>query len=111
MLEQMRAEDQAQRAAGRADPSSSSPAPGSEGYWAYMQRQVQERTQNLNIMGDSMDRMEDNSAKWGDDVSKFVGRTKKKVVMGGEFIEPCALSVLFCKETNSITAVKNTLGF
>ncbi len=87
MLEQMRADEQTQRAAGRST-SSSSPVPGGrqdEGYWAYMQRQVQERTQNLNIMGDSMDRMEENSAKWGDDVSSFVGKTKKKFVMGGKY--------------------------
>ena len=87
MLDQMRADEQAQRAVGRSASSSSSPAPGGrqdEGYWAYMQRQVQERTQNLNIMGDSMDNLENNSAKWGEDVSKFVGKTKKKVVMGGE---------------------------
>lgn len=87
MLEQMRANEQAQRAAGRSNSSSSSsPAPGrqDEGYWAYMQRQVQERTQNLNIMGDSMEHLEDNSAKFGDDVSKFVGNTKKKVLMGGK---------------------------
>jgi len=50
-----------------------------------MQRQVQERTQSLNVMGDSMDRVEESSARWGDDVSKFVGKTKKKVVMGGKF--------------------------
>lgn len=88
MLEQMRADEQKQREAARSASSASSPAPGGtqgEGYWAYMQRQVQERTQNLNVMGDSMDRVEENSARWGDDVSKFVGKTKKKIVMGGEF--------------------------
>lgn len=88
MLEQMRADEQTQRAAARSASSTSSPAPGSrqdEGYWAYMQRQVQERTQSLNVMGDSMDRVEESSARWGDDVSKFVGKTKKKVVMGGKF--------------------------
>ena len=89
MLEQMRANEQAQRAVGRLNPPSSSPVSGrqDEGYWAYMQRQVQERTQNLNIMGDSMDNLEDNSAKFGDDVSKFVGNTKKKVLMGGKFFQ------------------------
>ena len=32
-----------------------------------------------------MDNLETNSAKWGDDVNKFVGNTKKKILMGGEF--------------------------
>ena len=82
----MRADEQTQRAADRSASSPSPAPPGrqDEGYWAYMQRQVQERTQNLNIMGDTMDNLETNSAKWGDDVNKFVGNTKKKVLMGGE---------------------------
>ena len=72
-----------------------------------MQRQVQERTQNLNIMGDTMDNLEDNSAKWGDDVNKFVGNTKKKVLMGGEFVQDLVL--VFYADV--CVAVKNTLGF
>lgn len=46
-----------------------------------MQRQVQERTENLNIMGDSMDRLEDTSANYANDVNKYVGKQKKKAVM------------------------------
>jgi len=53
-----------------------------ESYWAYMTRNVQERTERLGIMGDSVDRLEDNSRGWSEDVNKFVGRQKKNLVMG-----------------------------
>ena len=55
-----------------------------EGYWAYMQRQINERTEKLGIMGDSMDKLETNSAGWAEDVGKFVNRQKRNLVMGGE---------------------------
>lgn len=88
MIEQMRADEQQRRVANR--PAPTSPAASSsgreqEGYWAYMQRQVQERTENLGIMGDSMDKLEDNSSGWANDVNKYVGSQKKKAVMGSKF--------------------------
>lgn len=89
-MDQMRADEQARRTEARlVAPSSSSPAPGrqDEGYWAYMQRQVQERTENLGFAGDTMNQLGDSSAKFGDDVSKYVSRTKKKAVMGSKFCE------------------------
>lgn len=87
MVEQMRAEEQQQRLAGRQIPSSSSAASGQdEGYWAYMQRQVQERTEKLGVMGDSMDKLEENSSGWANDVSKYVSQQKKKVLLGGRHI-------------------------
>ena len=95
MLEQMRADEDTQRRAARQgisnSPGSSRPPPGGqeEGYWAYMQRQVQERTENLGLAGDNMDKLEDNSKGWSDDVGKFVSSQKKKAVMG------CKLPVLF----------------
>ncbi|KAL8659321.1 MAG: hypothetical protein Q9226_000494 [Calogaya cf. arnoldii] len=83
MVEQRRAEEEQQRAIKRSATSSSSSAEKEgEGYWAYMQRQMQERTQNLNIMGDSMDKVEESSSNWADDVNKFVSKQKKKAVMG-----------------------------
>ena len=82
----MRAEEQQQRLGGRPTPSSSSAAAGQdEGYWAYMQRQVQERTEKLGVMGDSMDKLEENSSAWASDVSKYVNQQKKKVILGGMF--------------------------
>ncbi|KAL9040948.1 MAG: hypothetical protein Q9180_001596 [Flavoplaca navasiana] len=83
MIEQRRAEEEQQRAMKRsATAGSSSGEKEDEGYWAYMQRQMQERTQNLNIMGDSMDKVEESSSNWADDVNKFVSKQKKKAVMG-----------------------------
>ena len=104
MLEQMRADEESQRAASRQAASSSrSPPPGrqEEGYWAYMQRQVQERTENLGLAGDNMDKLEDNSQGFADDVSKYVNKQKKKAVMGSKFwILRCQL--IF--KGNSLTA-------
>ncbi len=89
MIEQMRSDEQERRLANRQGPSSPSgthdPGPSDEGYWAYMQRQVQERTASLGIMGDSIEKLEDNSSSWANDVNKFVSKQKKKAVMGGKF--------------------------
>ena len=86
MVEQTKLDEKAQRMAARqaASASSSSAAPQSsnEGYWAYMQRQVQERTENLGLTGESMNKLEDNSGGFADDVSKFVSNQKRKAVMG-----------------------------
>lgn len=43
---------------------------------------MSERTANLNLMGDRMDNLEANSAGWADDVSKYVSRQKKNLIMG-----------------------------
>lgn len=99
MIEQMRTEEQERRRADRQAATSPSAASASgrqeEGYWAYMQRQVQERTENLNIMGDSMDRLEDTSASYANDVNKYVGKQKKKAVMSRtSFPKPFFLSCL-----------------
>ena len=88
MLEQQRADEEARRVASRQTASSSSgynresPGRQEEVYWAYMQRQVQERTENLGLAGDNMEKLEDNSAGFADDVSKYVSSQKKKAVMG-----------------------------
>jgi syntaxin-binding protein 5 len=47
-----------------------------------MTRQMQERTEKLNVMGDSVDRLESNSSGWAEDVNKFVGKQKKNLMMG-----------------------------
>jgi syntaxin-binding protein 5 len=89
MIEQLRAEESQRREAGRRGSparagSPGQPAPSDETYWAYMQRQVQERTERLGIAGDNMERLEESSAGWADDVSKFVSQQKRKAVMGCE---------------------------
>ncbi|KAI9894163.1 MAG: hypothetical protein M1814_004017 [Vezdaea aestivalis] len=76
-LEATRLEQQAQT---RAGPSNQ---PEAEGWGEYMQRQLNERTEKLNIMGDSMDSVQKNSEGWTKDVNKFISQTKRKAVLGG----------------------------
>ncbi|PGH18117.1 hypothetical protein AJ79_00745 [Helicocarpus griseus UAMH5409] len=86
MIEQMRQDEMsrqsAQRGQSRAARNQPQPQGSEEGYWSYMQRQVQQRTENLNLMGDSMDRLEERSSGWADDVNKYVKNQKKKAVLG-----------------------------
>ena len=92
MLAQTRAEEEQHRRANRAAaPASSSSAYPSyptqanatdEGWGAWASRQFNERTEKLNAVGDSMDNLSANSAGWADDVSKFVGKQKRGLVMG-----------------------------
>lgn len=86
MLEQMRIEEQERRKAAREGRQPPNPAPGrgnEEGYWASMQRQLQERTERLSIMGDSMDRLEESSSNWASDVNKYIQSQKRKMALGG----------------------------
>jgi syntaxin-binding protein 5 len=89
MLEQTRA-DAAQRSqAGRSTASSSNVAQQDEGYWAYMQRQVQERTEKLGFTNDGMESLEQNSANWLDDVNKYVNRQKRNAAGGSKSVQNC----------------------
>jgi hypothetical protein len=88
MIEQMKHEDQERRQAlreGRAPPPPDQSG-SQEGYWSYMSRQVQERTERLGIVGDSMDRLEENSSNFASDVGKYVQSQKRKAVFGGKSI-------------------------
>lgn len=88
MVEQMKYEESERRKAERS--GRGGPPPSSredEGYWAYMQRQVQERTERLGIMGDSMERLEESSSNWANDVSNFVSNQKRKAVLGGMYLQ------------------------
>jgi hypothetical protein len=88
MIEQMKHEDQERRQAlreGRAAPPPEQSG-SQEGYWSYMSRQVQERTERLGIVGDSMDRLEENSSNFASDVGKYVQSQKRKAVFGGKSI-------------------------
>ncbi|KAL7918194.1 lethal giant larvae like, C-terminal domain-containing protein [Trichoderma austrokoningii] len=53
-----------------------------EGWGDYLTRQLNERTEKLNLMGDTMYTLQEQSEGWADDVSKFVGRQKRSMVMG-----------------------------
>lgn len=83
----MRLEEKERRRAareGRPMPSQASDQESQEGYWSYMQRQVQERTERLGMAGDQMDRLEENSSNWARDVNKYVQSQKRKAVFGSE---------------------------
>ncbi|KAI9728452.1 MAG: hypothetical protein M1828_003853 [Chrysothrix sp. TS-e1954] len=85
MLAQARSDEATRRSANRSAASaagSSKDAGSEEGYWAYMQRQLNERTEKLGLVGDSMDRLENNSSGFAEDVNKFVSRQKRNFVMG-----------------------------
>lgn len=82
MIAQAKSEEQQRAAATRAGGSKAAAAQSEEGYWTYMQRQIQERTEKLNMMGDNMQNLEDNSAGWASDVSNFVAKQKRGAVTG-----------------------------
>jgi syntaxin-binding protein 5 len=89
MLAEMREAEKQHRLAaveGRPPPPSgrpgAGPAGGEESYYAWMQRQVQERTERLGLAGDSMDRAAEASSDWSEGVSKFVAKQKRQMVMG-----------------------------
>jgi hypothetical protein len=92
-MAQQRAEAEQERR--RANPSAASSSaagyqpyptqvssPTQEGWGAWATRQLNERTEKLNIVGDSMDNLSQNSAGWANDVNKFVGKQKRGLVMG-----------------------------
>ena len=85
-LQQARADAAAQRADQRAAVDRSAAdmraAPDQEGYWEWAQRNISERTEKLNIMGDSMDNLQKNSSGFADDVGKYVQKQKRGLVMG-----------------------------
>lgn len=62
--------------------AAATPPPENEGYWAYMQRQLNERTENLNIMGEGMQNLQENSQAWADDVGNFVAKQKRNMIFG-----------------------------
>ncbi|KAF7558311.1 hypothetical protein G7046_g5847 [Stylonectria norvegica] len=77
MLDAANAELQAAR-------SGAGPAvPSQEGWGDYLTRQLNERTEKLNIMGDNMDNLQEQSAGWAGDVNKYVNKQKRNMVLGG----------------------------
>ncbi|KAI1175291.1 lethal giant larvae like, C-terminal-domain-containing protein [Nemania sp. FL0916] len=62
----------------RAGPSN----PSQEGWGDYLTRQLNERTEKLNIMNDSLDNMAASSQKWSEDAGKFVASQKRKMLLG-----------------------------
>ncbi|PNP77520.1 hypothetical protein FNYG_09396 [Fusarium nygamai] len=72
-----------QRAARAGEPAAASGSGSQEGWGDYLTRQLNERTEKLNMMGDNMENLQNNSAGWADDVNKFLNKQKRNVVMGG----------------------------
>ncbi|KAI0474217.1 lethal giant larvae like, C-terminal-domain-containing protein [Xylaria cf. heliscus] len=62
----------------RAGPSSQS----QEGWGDYLTRQLNERTEKLNIMNDGLENIATSSQKWSDEASKFVTNQKRKMLLG-----------------------------
>lgn len=54
-----------------------------EGWGDYLTRQLNERTEKLNIMGDSMDNLANTTGKWAEDVDGFVKKQKRDFLLGG----------------------------
>lgn len=86
-LAQDRADEEQRRREGRQQASatassSHSPPPDNEGWGAWANRQLNERTERLNMVGDSMNNLSQNSAGFADDVSKYVNKQKRGFVMG-----------------------------
>jgi syntaxin-binding protein 5 len=70
------------RRPGQPSASSAAPPPSGEGWGAWASRTLNERTEKLNLVGDSMDNLSNNSKGWADDVNKYVAKQKRGMVMG-----------------------------
>ncbi|KAK1979652.1 lethal giant larvae like, C-terminal-domain-containing protein [Colletotrichum cereale] len=77
------AEARAARAGGQPGPSNASAGGSNEGWGDYLTRQLNERTEKLNIMSDNMDHLQNQSQGWADDVGKYINKQKRNVVLGG----------------------------
>lgn len=51
-------------------------------YWDGLRHQLDERTERLGITGDSMDRLEENSSNFVNDVNKFISTQKRRAALG-----------------------------
>ena len=84
MLEQTRTNEMQ----ARSGPSSASgTGPGGaqqqdQGYWAYMQKQMQERTEQLGQLGESVNQLGEASSSWAEEAGKYVQKTKRNLVLG-----------------------------
>lgn len=53
-----------------------------EGWGEYLSRQINERTEKLTIVDDAMNRLQESSQGWADDVNKFVKKQKRDAALG-----------------------------
>ncbi|KAM3418026.1 hypothetical protein BST61_g6236 [Cercospora zeina] len=82
MIAQAKADEEQRRKADRSATASANVGQQDEGYWAYMQRQLAERTEKLGLVGDNMEQLEQNSSNWLNDVNKFVNKQKRNAAGG-----------------------------
>lgn len=82
MIAQARADEAEARRTSRM--ASSSSGNEEETYWGYAMRQMNERMEKLGTMSESVNKLEEASSGWAEDVSKFVERQKRNLVMGGK---------------------------
>ncbi|KAK9777638.1 putative Lethal giant larvae (Lgl)-like C-terminal domain-containing protein [Seiridium cardinale] len=54
-----------------------------EGWGEYLTRSLNERTEKLNLTGESLDNAADASQRWAEDASKWVNQQKRNVLLGG----------------------------
>ena len=54
-----------------------------EGWGEYLSRQLNERTERLNLVDDAMNRLHETSQGWSEDVNKYVKKQKRDVLLGG----------------------------
>ncbi|KAK3941997.1 lethal giant larvae like, C-terminal-domain-containing protein [Diplogelasinospora grovesii] len=85
MLAAAAAEERQARGLGPAAGGAGSARAGSsqEGWGDYLTRQLNERTERLNILGDSGDKLQDASAGWAESASKYVNKQKRNMLLGG----------------------------
>jgi hypothetical protein len=86
MIAQARADEAEARRTGRV--ASSSSGNEEETYWGYAMRQMNERMEKLGTMNDNVNRLEEASSGWAQDVGKFVEKQKRNLVMGGKLLIP-----------------------
>lgn len=83
MLDAAAAEQRAARQGPRAQQQQQGAAGSDEGWGSYLSRQLNERTERLNLMGDSMDKLQDQTQGWADDVDRVVRQQRKNMMWGG----------------------------
>ncbi|KAK4131408.1 hypothetical protein BT67DRAFT_485966 [Trichocladium antarcticum] len=54
-----------------------------EGWGQYLTRQLNERTEKLSMVDDAMNRLQETSQGWAEDVNKYVKKSKRDVLLGG----------------------------
>jgi hypothetical protein len=85
MVAEMRAAQEAEFQRQREAARTGRPPPpnqNQETYWAYMQRQLAERTEALGLAESSIDRAAESSDSWSKDVSSFVAKQKRQAALG-----------------------------